>query len=294
MDSETDQNQDVSETSETKKSKFDPNTFAGTFIVAIVMCLICSLAVSTAAVALRPMQKKNAENKKKRNVLIAAGIWDEKKDTNVDIDRHFESIDIVAVNLPGRSDEDPEAGTLNTKVDLKTYNQRKAPKKEGEGILIGEQDLAGIRRREKVSLVYLVKDDSGELQSIVLPVYGKGLWSTLYGYLALEADARTVKGITFYEHAETPGLGGEVENAKWKAQWSGKIVVDESGTPIIEVTKPGLASEDYQVDGLSGATITSNGVEKTIRYWLGSDAFGPFLEQYHTDEVTPGEVASGE
>lgn len=291
MDSETDQNQDVSETSETKKSKLDPNTVWGTFKVALAMCVICSLVVSTAAVQLRPLQQKNAENKQKRNVLIAAGLWDEDKHTDSNIDELFKPITIVAVNLPGRIEDDPEAGTLNSTIDIQTYKQRKAPKDPEQGIMIGDQDLAGINRREKVSLVYLVNDDSGELQSIVLPIYGKGLWSTLYGYLALDADARTVKGITFYEHAETPGLGGEVENEKWKAQWRGKIVVDGSGSPVVEVTKPGLASEDYQVDGLSGATITSNGVEKTVRYWLGSDAFGPFLEQYRTEKKTSDELA---
>ncbi len=289
MDSETDQNQDVSETLETKKSKFDPNTVWGTFKVALAMCIICSLVVSTAAVKLRPMQQKNAENKQKRNVLIAAGLWDEDEHTDGNIPELFKDIETVAVNLPGRSDDDPEAGTLDTAIDIKTYNQRKAPKKPDQGIMIGDQDVAGITRREKISLVYLVKNDSGELQSIVLPIYGKGLWSTLYGYLALDADARTVKGITFYEHKETPGLGGEVDNSKWKSQWPGKIVVDESGSPVVEVTKPGNASQDYQVDGLSGATITSNGVEKAVRYWLGSDAFGPYLDQFRSDEIATTE-----
>lgn len=289
MDSETDQNQDVSETPETSKSTFDKDSFKGTLIVAVVLCLICSLAVSTAAVALRPLQKKNAENKKKRNVLIAAGLWDEDEHTDSKIDELFEPITVVAVNLPGRSADDPQGGTVNTSIDLATYNQRKAPKRDGQGILIGDQDVADIRRREKVSLVYLVNDDSGNLETIVLPIYGKGLWSTLYGFLALEADARTVKGITFYEHAETPGLGGEVDNPRWKAKWPGKVVVDESGQPTIEVTKSGSARANYQIDGLAGATITSNGVENTVRYWLGPDAFGPYLEQFRKDAVDSGE-----
>lgn len=278
MDSETDQNQDVSETSEVKQ-KFEPNTFLGTLTVAVVLCLVCSLVVSTAAVALRPIQQKNQEIKQKQNVLIAAGLWEDDF-KNADIDRLFKSIQTVAINLPGRNEDAPVAGSLNEMIDVATYNQLKASKDPELSILIGKEDVAGIKRREKVSLVYLVDDADGNLKTIVLPIYGKGLWSTLYGYLALKADARTVTGITFYQHGETPGLGGEVENPKWKAQWPEKIVVDDSGQPILEVTKPGNATQDYQVDGLSGATITSTGVEKTVRYWLGDDAFGPYLEQF--------------
>jgi len=288
VDSETDQNQDVSETSEDKKS-FDPNSFLGTLVVAVVLCLVCSFVVSTAAVGLRPLQQKNQKNKQQRNVLIAAGIWEEGKDSDADIPEEFEKIETIAVNLPGRGKDLPQAGEENSEVDITNYNQLKASKDPEQSIIIGEADVAGIKRREKVSLVYLIKDKSGQLETIVLPIYGKGLWSTLYGYLALEADARTVKGITFYQHGETPGLGGEVDNPKWKAKWPGKVVVNESGEPVIEVTKPGAASEDYQVDGLSGATITSAGVEKTIDYWLGDDAFGPFLDKYRDAETASTE-----
>lgn len=285
MDSETDQNQDVSETSEAPKRGFEPNTFAGTLIVALVLCVVCSLVVSTAAVVLRPIQQQNQKNKQQRNVLIAAGIWDNEKHTDADIPELFKSIETVAVQLPGRGDDVPEAGVEADSVDIATYDSLKASKDPDRSILIGDKDIAGIKRRELVALAYKVKDESGKLQSFVLPIYGKGLWSTLYGYIAIAADGQTVKGITFYQHGETPGLGGEVDNPKWKAQWPGKVVVDQSGEPILEVTKPGNASEEYQVDGLSGATITSSGVEKTVRYWLGEDAFGPFLERNSTSEV---------
>lgn len=280
MDSETGQNQDVSETSEDKK-QFQPNTFGGTLVVALVLCLVCSFVVSTAAVALRPIQQANQKNKRQKNVLIAAGVWEEGKSS---VEELFKSIEIVAVNLPGRDDA-PKAGTINDTIDVSTYDQKKASKNPAQSLLIGDADLAGIKRREKVSLAYLVKGEGGKVATIVLPIYGKGLWSTLYGYIALEADAKTVKGITFYEHGETPGLGGEVENPKWKSQWPGKVIIDNSGEPDLEVTKPGNASADNQVDGLSGATITSAGVEKTVRYWLGDDAFGPFLAQYRTPEA---------
>lgn len=288
MDSETDQNQDGTETSEKSKG-FDPNSFLGTLVVAVVLCLVCSLVVSSAAVGLRERQQTNQKNKQQRNVLIAAGIWDKDEHTDADIPRLFENIEVKAINLPGRGKDLPEAGAENGEVDITSYNQLKASKDPEQSIIIGEEDIAGIKRREVVSLVYLIKGESGQVETIVLPIYGKGLWSTLYGYLAMEADARTVKGITFYQHGETPGLGGEVDNPKWKAQWPGKVVINESGEPILEVTKPGNAVEDYQVDGLSGATITATGVEKTVRYWLSDDAFGPFLDNYRDAETASAE-----
>ncbi|WP_417851305.1 Na(+)-translocating NADH-quinone reductase subunit C [Thalassoglobus sp.] len=288
MDSETDQNQDAAETNQEAESSFEPNSFLGTLVVAVVLCLVCSFVVSTAAVALRPLQEQNKKIKQQRNVLSAAGLWDDKS-TNSNLAEKFENVKIIAVNLPGRDEDDPAAGTINKSVDIKTYNQLKASKDPKQSIIIGDKDIAGIKRREKVSLVYLINDSGGKLQTIVLPIYGKGLWSTLYGYLALEADTRTVKGITFYQHGETPGLGGEVDNPKWKALWPEKTVLNESGEPIIEVTKPGVASDENQVDGLSGATITSVGVEKTVKYWLGDDAFGPFLERIRNDEINTSE-----
>jgi Na+-transporting NADH:ubiquinone oxidoreductase subunit C len=140
---------------------------------------------------------------------------------------------------------------------------------------------------------------------VVLPIYGKGLWSTLYGFLALDANANTVRGITFYEHAETPGLGGEVENPGWKAQWNGKNVFDDQGEVALEVIKgavPGNSPQaDHQIDGLSGATITGRGVSNLVRYWLGADGFGPYLDklrakhssQTETSDLTLGNCRRG-
>ena len=143
--------------------------------------------------------------------------------------------------------------------------------------------LGGIKRREKYAFVYEVRDDSGQVEQVVLPIYGKGLWSTLYGFIAVDKDGKTVRGITFYQHGETPGLGGEVDNPRWKALWKGKQLFDGSVQSEIEVIKgvvvAGTAKAQYQIDGLSGATITSNGVEQLVRYWVGPDGFGPFLEK---------------
>ena len=119
------------------------------------------------------------------------------------------------------------------------------------------------------------------LDKVVIPIHGYGLWSTLYGFLALESDLQTISGITFYEHGETAGLGGEVDNPAWKSQWQGKTLY-EAGEVRLEVLKgtvnPASADAKYQVDGLSGATLTSRGVNNLISYWMGEDGFGPVLQ----------------
>lgn len=265
--------------------QFDPNTVVNTLLIALVLCLVCSLVVSASAVMLRSRQEANRQNKMKRNVLIAAGLW-KPGSTDKDIPELFGPIQLILVNLPGRTPEAPAAGTLVEGEDPEKFDQKKAAKDPARSVSIPpELDLAGIKRREKISKVYLVRDSAGKIETIVLPIYGKGLWSTLYGYLALNADGRTAGGITFYEHAETPGLGGEVDNPKWKATWSGAELIGESGEPVLDVTKPGYADAANEIDGLSGATITSGGVERTVRYWLGDDGFGPFLKRYREGKL---------
>jgi Na+-transporting NADH:ubiquinone oxidoreductase subunit C len=113
----------------------------------------------------------------------------------------------------------------------------------------------------------------------VLPVYGYGLWSTMWGYVALDGRGERVKGITFYSHGETPGLGAEIENPRWQEQWVGKRTLGEDGKVRLKVAKGGVPAggEDYHIDAISGATLTSNGVDNMIHFWLGEQGFGPYL-----------------
>ena len=149
----------------------------------------------------------------------------------------------------------------------------------------GDKDLAGIKRRSKYSVVYKINENS-KTTMLILPVNGKGLWSTLYGFIALAPDTKTIKGIGFYEHGETAGLGGEVDNVMWKKQWVGKVALDDNFKPIFKVNKGpvdmNLPSAKHKVDGLSGATITSNGVTGLVNYWLGNDGFGPYLAKFRS------------
>ncbi|MFP5414831.1 MAG: NADH:ubiquinone reductase (Na(+)-transporting) subunit C, partial [Gammaproteobacteria bacterium] len=151
------------------------------------------------------------------------------------------------------------------------------------------QDIAKIQRRVKYAQVYVVAGPDGGIDKVILPVKGYGLWSTLHGFIALERDLNTVAGIGFYEHAETPGLGGEVDNPVWKASWHGKQLYDADGKVALKVIK-GRADNSkpeaaYQIDGLSGATLTSRGVQNLIHYWLGDQGFAPFLANLRAGEA---------
>lgn len=247
-----------------------------TFLVATLLCVVCSVVVSTAAVQLRPIQEKNAALDMKRNILGAAGLADEKGSI---AEVFAEFIEAKVVDL--------KTGEYVDHIDPTTFNQRKAAKDPELSKEI-ENDLAGIGRRSRYIPIFLVKRD-GEMNRLILPVHGKGLWSTLYGFLALDTDLNTIKALSFYQHAETPGLGGEVDNPKWKAQWEGKKAYGPEGEAKIEVLKgkvdPLSPYADYQVDGISGATITSRGVSNLVRYWLGDDGYGKFIEKLERQGV---------
>jgi Na+-transporting NADH:ubiquinone oxidoreductase subunit C len=239
------------------------------FTVAFLVCLVCAVIVSTAAVALRPVQIKNKEIDFKRNILAAAGLMEEGRS----VEELFAQIETRLVNI--------ESGQFSDEFDIDTFDPVKAatdPQIVEE--LDRKLDIASIKRREKYTEVYLVRDAGGEIDTVILPVRGYGLWSTLWGFIALEEDLNTVVGLGFYSHAETPGLGGEVDNPKWKGQWPGKLLNDSAGNLKITVTKGGQADPEspHEIDGLSGATLTTNGVDNLVRFWLGENGFKPFLD----------------
>ncbi len=256
-----------------------------TIAIALSLCLVCAILVSFAAVALKPLQIHNKELDMKKNILDVAGLLEEGKD----IDAEFaEKIEAKLVNL--------ETGDYVEGMDVSQYDQRKAAKDPDQSVAIPkDKDIAHIRVKAKVAKVFLVKE-GGVIKSIILPVHGYGLWSTLYGFLSLEADGQTVQSINFYDQAETPGLGGEVVNPNWRALWKGKKVYAETDQPSMEkgliteaeIGEPALslikgvvdnskAGSQYQVDGLAGATLTSTGVTNLVRYWMSKEGFAPYI-----------------
>ncbi|MFZ1568857.1 MAG: Na(+)-translocating NADH-quinone reductase subunit C [Thiolinea sp.] len=243
-----------------------------TYIVAFVLCLICSIAVSSAAVMLKPVQDKNKQLDKQRNIVAIANLAQK----GMSVDQAFAQVEAKVVDL--------QTGDYVDAIDAKTFDARAAAVDPKQNLVLSkDQDLASIKRRAKYATVYLVKDEQGKLQKVILPISGYGLWSTLHGFLALQGDVNTIVGLGFYEHAETPGLGGEVDNPDWKAQWVGKKAFDDQGNIAIRITKSPVAETDpravYDIDALSGATLTSNGVNNAVHFWLGSDGFGPYLQK---------------
>jgi Na+-transporting NADH:ubiquinone oxidoreductase subunit C len=248
-----------------------------TLFVAFALCIVCSVVVSTAAVVLKPAQQANQLLDRKRNILSAAGMLDE----NASIEEQFSRISTRVVDL--------RTGEFTDDVDPAQYDQRKAAKEAGmSDKLSPEEDVAKIFRREHYALVYLVEDPQGGVDKIILPIHGYGLWGQLYGFIALEGDASTVAGIGFYEHKETPGLGGEVDNPRWKGLWEGKQVYKDGDVEITVMkgsVDPASANAEYQVDGLAGATLTTRGVSNLVQYWLGEDGFAPFLNNLKSGEA---------
>ncbi len=254
-------------------------TAGRTIVVATVLCGVCSVLVAGAVVVLKPKQDINKELDFKKNILQSAGLL--KEGTN--IDEAFKQVQLAVVDLG--------TGNIVSDIDAAKFNQDKADKDpQYSESLNKSDDVAGIKSRAKVQKVFLVKKD-GQLDQIVLHVYGKGLWSTMKGFIALDKDGNTVRGFNYYAHGETPGLGGEVDNPKWIGQWPGKKMFDENNNfqPKTDVIKglvnPSNPDAAYQIDGLSGATLTAVGVENTFKFWMSDLGYGKFLARVRNGEI---------
>ena len=232
-------------------------------IIPLIACVACAVIVSVTAVSVRPEQNLNIENEKKLKILAAAGIVTD------EVEKEFSNIETLYVDFASGQLVQVENNYDHIKASASAKSSSIVPK---------DQDIAILKRRENIAPIYVWYSEEELIQKVVLPIRGYGLWGTLYGYISLDSDLNTVKGIEYYDHKETPGLGGEVDNPDWKSDWDGKKVYDSSGKVILYVTK-GPSSEEYEIDGISGATLTSNGVTNMIRYWLGENGYGPVLQK---------------
>ncbi|MDO2947138.1 Na(+)-translocating NADH-quinone reductase subunit C [Aeromonas simiae] len=259
---------------------FNKDSTLGTIGVVAVLCLVCSIVVSVAAVGLRPAQLANKALDKQTNILAVAGL-----DVSNVAKTYGDRIEARLVNLT--TGEFVTDGSFGDPDDFDMLAAAKDPAKNQ--LLAGADDRAGLKRIAKVMPVYLAKGEDGQVDSIILPIYGQGLWSTMYAFLAVAPDGQTVKGITYYDHGETPGLGGEIENPAWRELFIGKKLFGDDGKLALQIIK-GHAPEgsEHEVDGLSGATLTSNGVQHTFEFWMGSNGFGPFLAKLRAGELNNG------
>ena len=227
------------------------NTY--TLVFTSIVTIVLGFFLALAADGLRDLQDLNVENDMKKNILLSLGFKPgaETPWTSDDIQKLFEeNIEALVLDASGqRTEKDPKE--IDTEKDLEFLP------------------------------IYL-KKIGDEVGGYAIPIAGKGLWSTLYGYFAIEPDGRTVKGITFYKHGETPGLGGEVDKAWFQQNFIGKRFVDENDQLLgIHVIKGKVQSDDqeayHKVDGISGATMTGKGLE----YFLKDDLakYEPFFKQ---------------
>ena len=248
-----------------------------TLLVTVLLSLACSVVVSFSAVFLKPLQEQNVVLDVQRNILNISGLAKDAKALSADeIATLYQQVKPALVDL--------KTGKFVEKSDEKiaAYDQREAAKDPATSrALKGPEDIASIIRQANVAKVYLIEKD-GKTESIMLPVHGYGLWSTMYGFLALDInDLDTVVGFGFYDQGETPGLGGEVDNPIWKGRWPGKKVYDAKGDVALHVVKglvdPSNPNAQAQIDGLAGATLTANGVSNLIQFWMGDQGFKPFL-----------------
>ena len=244
--------------------------------VGIGLCLLCSAIISLIAIQLRSVQNENVVKDMQKKIVSSAGL-----------ELEYGSVENAMMNIKTII-VDLDQGKI-VDINPNSYELSKELREEGKyKFLSAENDIASIKKREKYSKVFIeYKDD--KINTLILPVRGYGLWGILYGYLAIKSDFNTVAGLEFYEHKETPGLGAEIDNPKWKALWKGKKIYQENGEVSLKVIKGNvLASSDninYEVDGLSGATLTCNGVTNLIAYWMGSDGFLNFINNLRELDV---------
>ncbi|MGL1931066.1 MAG: Na(+)-translocating NADH-quinone reductase subunit C [Desulfotalea sp.] len=240
------------------------------FYSVLILAFVCALLVSSAAVGLRGRQDANKLLDQKRNIIVAAGLYNE----NIPVEEAFKDIVTKIVNL--------QTGEYVEDINVDDFNQQMASiDPETSSKLSADSDLAGLGRLENYSLVYLsYKDD--KLSQLILPVRGKGLWSTMFAYVAIGDNLTSITGVSFYQHGETPGLGGEIENPKWQSKWLGKNIYDSDGNLKFKIVKGVVLSGDdekYEVDGLSGATFTARGVSDLMQFWFGDHGFKIYLER---------------
>jgi Na+-transporting NADH:ubiquinone oxidoreductase subunit C len=256
------------------------------YYTVLILAFVCSALVAGTAVGLRPKQEANRLQDQRKNILYAAGLYEEDKS----VDELFAPIETRFVELATGQ------YVAETPGEQGSSNRARSTQSETR-ILMGDEDLAGLHLIDKYSPVYLVKQN-GLLRQIVLPVRGKGLWSTMYAYVAIDSDLTTIRGVSFYEHGETPGLGGEIENQKWQDSWQGKKLFTPGGEMKLRVVK-GKADVSggqslYQIDGISGATLTIKGVSNLMEFWFGEHGFKPYFSQLKkNDQLKNKDNSSG-
>mgnify|MGYP001132264198 CR=1 FL=1 len=226
------------------------NTYIFTF--SAIMVVVVAAVLSIVAMNLQPIQQKNIETNKKQNILLSINIQSTKDNALEKYEQYI--VDSYVVNHQGERKEDVDAFNVNLAKEVdKDLENRNLP-------------------------IYLGSVKEGEKQYII-PVRGKGLWGPIWGYVALEDDFNTIYGANFSHQGETPGLGAEIANREFQKQFIGKTIFNEQGEFVsVNVVKGGAAADaPHSVDGISGGTITSDGVDKMLEDIIGS--YLPYIKK---------------
>jgi len=250
-------------------------TFGKTVGFVFAVCIVCAALVSVSAVSLKPLQQANKLLDKQTKILETAGLLKDGMSSKDIVAVYNKSVEARMIDL-----DSGEFIEGSPEMFDERRNSRDATKSEKP-----KNDIAGINRRSHDAVVYLVRNDAGSVETVVFPMVGSGLWDLMYAFVGVEADLNTIRNVIYTaEMKETPGLGAEVLNPKWKALWPGKKIYDAQNNVRVELVKggvkPGNPNEAYQVDGLSGATLTANGVTNTFQFWFGAEGYEPFIAKY--------------
>lgn len=225
------------------------NSNGYTFGFAAVMVVVVAAVLSFVATSLKPMQDKNVELEKMQNILSSIQV-EVSRDEAAEVYQDYILEELVV-----------SEGSLVQGVDAFNVDMAKEIRLEND---------------ERNAPLYVAEKDGNTFY--VIPLRGAGLWGPIWGYLSLEEDLNTVYGAVFDHKAETPGLGAEIKYPIFTDQFKGKKILDDQGNFLgIDVRKGG-STTDYEVDGISGGTITSDGVEVMILDCLKS--YFPFLKDY--------------
>ncbi|MCB1407769.1 MAG: NADH:ubiquinone reductase (Na(+)-transporting) subunit C [Rhodobacteraceae bacterium] len=252
-----------------------PNdSLAKTLGVAFLVALVSATTVSVTSIALKPRQQAHIDAAREAQLaeLVATlpGLAEILRATGAD------TMESVLVDLT--------TGEIDTTTDPAGYDFLAAQTDPAlSDALPPELDLARIGRLPRLAPVYLVRDGD-DLALVVLQIYGAGYQSTIRAYLALEGDLNTIAGLSIYEQGETPGLGSRITAPEWQALWSGQQVADATGEIAISVVRGGAAGP-HEVDGITGATRSSNGVAGMVQFWMGENGYGPFLDRLKSEGV---------
>jgi Na+-transporting NADH:ubiquinone oxidoreductase subunit C len=256
------------------------------FIVILLTALVCSSFVSAAVVVFRPMQMNNKMIERSRNIIKLTGLVEEDvKPSEEEMLELYRGMDVRILDI--------DQADYNEDLDPLTFDARRAVNNPELGVDIPpDQDQASLGRRSRYMPIYRVVDESGQLQRLILPVHGAGMWSTIYGYVALESDLNTIAAVTFYEQNETPGLGDQIMRPEWQAKWVGRRIYDEAGDLRFAINhgkvEPGSSTWLYEVDALTGATVTADAVTSLIHYWFGPNGYRDYLDKLREQQ---GEVS---